>query len=219
MSPEYSYYFRWDGGKEWFGASPEILLRRDGDRIMTSPLAGTMRVGAEAAADRAIRAALLDDAKEDVEHRRAVALLLDDLRPLCNGLGLDECKSLVRTPYAYHIKSEISGRIDPRLSSFDVLSRIYPPATVWGIPRSGAEAALRRVEPFERERFAGGFGTFVGVERADFALGIRTASLQRGRLSVFGGGGIVEGSVPEREWNECELKMTPFLGALDVEES
>ena len=216
----YSYSFRWDDGPEWLGVSPETLLRKRGSLVTADALAGTRPVPADPAAEATVRAELLRDAKENFEHQQAVRLLLDDLEPLCaDTLRLGANMVPIRTPYAYHIKSEISGHVAPDVSAFDVLARTYPPATIWGRPRAVAAELLRLAEPFDREFFAGGFGYCAGLDSADFALAIRTGRLERDRLSLFAGGGIVADSVTEREWEECAVKMTPFFQVLEMDRS
>lgn len=216
----YSYSFRWDDGPEWLGVSPETLLRKRGSLITADALAGTRPVPADPAVEATVRAELLRDAKENFEHQQAVRLLVDDLEPLCgNTLRLGANMVPIRTPYAYHIKSEISGQVEPDVGVFDVLARTYPPATIWGRPRAAAAELLRHAEPFDREFFAGGFGYCAGMGTADFALAIRTARLERNQLSVFAGGGIVADSVIEREWEECAVKMTPFFQVLEMDRS
>lgn len=216
--PCYSYSFCWDNGEEWVGVSPESLLRKVGTRITTTPLAGTRSLPSDPAAEDVIRAELLRDHKENAEHQYAVELFLNDLKPLCgNGLQLDTSRTLVRTPYAFHIKSEISGSVEPWVGAFDVLAAIYPPATIWGAPRKAAREVLSEAEPFDRGFYTGGFGYSIALNDADFALAVRTARLNEAELSVFAGGGIVAQSLVDREWDEGRLKMTPFFRTINMD--
>ncbi|ALB46496.1 chorismate-binding protein [Clostridium beijerinckii] len=213
---EYGYYFQFNEQEKWIGVSPEVLLKKQNNFALTKPLAGTIKKDSMKQ-DGALINELLNDKKEDIEHMRAVDLMVRDLRE--SGIGdvkvLDK-KKVVETPYVYHLKSEISIKVNEGYKSFDILSNIYPPATIWGIPRDRAEQFIDQVEPFERKYFTGGFGYCTLNDSSNFALVIRTCMINNNELHIFAGSGIVEGALPQKEWEETSAKMTPFLSCFNL---
>lgn len=204
----YSYVFQWDGDEALVGVSPEILLTMSGSEFSTWPLAGTRKVrpGSEHIRE------LLADPKEDREHRAAVDLMMSDLKSISEPGSL-RCKSkgIVQLKYVCHLKTEICGTVRRGVDALGVLSNIYPPATVWGVPRGWSGQQIARLEPFDRGYYTGGLGYFTSHGTANFALAIRTAALRGTTLDVFAGSGVVAGAVPEMEWKETAAKMRPFL--------
>lgn len=215
---EYSYYFQWNQEAEWVGVSPEVMMIKEKQTIVAKPLAGTRKISYGNKTEDEIMKELLSDEKEDIEHSYAVNLILEDIQELIvkKEITVSEKKTILKTPYAYHIKSNISAQVNAGVHSFDVLARMYPPATIWGIPREEAGNILRKAEPFKRELFSGGLGFCRVNDDSNFALAIRTACLAAGKLHVFAGSGIVRKAVPENEWKETETKMSPFLSAIEI---
>ncbi len=215
---EYSYFFKWNDEKEWFGVSPEVLLIKKGQKAISKPLAGTRKIAYGHKTEEEIIAELLHDNKENKEHQYAVSLMVNDLKELAvnKDVVISEDKHILKTPYAFHLKTHMYASLKKEVSTFDVLGSIYPPATIWGVPRLEVEPVLSEVEVFKREFFAGGFGYCRANDDSNFALTIRTAYLENGKLHVFAGGGIVEHSNPENEWKETRTKMTPFIRNIEI---
>ncbi|WP_223069817.1 chorismate-binding protein [Paenibacillus caui] len=214
---EYSYYFRWNEGEEWIGVSPEVLLVKENHKIITKPLAGTRKISYGNKTEQQIIEELFMDQKENTEHMHAVKMMMEDLQHLIkNGnLQMDETKCILKTPYAYHLKTQISAELKEDVRAFDVLSLIYPPATIWGVPREAIQPLLMQTEPFERSYYSGGLGYCRLNDDANFALAIRSASFADGQLNVYAGSGLVETAAAELEWNETLTKMTPFLNIIN----
>ncbi|WP_329737054.1 chorismate-binding protein [Clostridium phoceensis] len=208
---EYFYLFR-QGGDYWLGISPEIIMKQSGNRAVTKPLAGTRKKEDDEARNAAIREELTSTNKDIVEHEYALNFMVQQIQSA--GIGeaqIDQNKIILETPYAFHIKSEISMQLKEDVSCFDVINAIYPPATVWGIPVDRVERVLAQTEPFSRGQFTGVYGYWDYRGNADTALVIRTAQLGQHSVSAYAGGGIVKYSDIDSEFNETVNKMQPLL--------
>lgn len=212
----YDYIFHWKNEKSWVGVSPEILLTKEKSYILTKPLAGTLSLN-QATEVAVISEALKNDKKESKEHMLASNKLKDELEEVCIP-GTVECtsgKDPFGVGYAVHLRSVIKGEVENKVSSFDVLSKIYPPATIWGIPEDWSSTIIKNFEKFDRGYFTGGLGYFTLNDNSNFSLVIRNASLTHCMLEVYAGSGIIDQSNPEKEWAETETKMTPVLSVLE----
>ena len=209
---EYFYLFRQGGEAYWTGISPEIIMKQQGSMAVTKPLAGTVKKYGDPAVDEKGRLELASNPKFIVEHEHALGFMFDQLKSADIGeVSIDKNKTLFETPYAFHLKSEISVRLKERLSCFDAIGAIYPPATIWGIPVDRTERILAETEPFNREYFTGVYGYWNYEGDADTALVIRSAKIEEGAVSLYAGGGIVKDSDPEEEFEETVNKMRPLL--------
>ena len=208
---EYFYLFRQGEEAYWTGISPEIIMKQQGNRAVTKPLAGTVKKYGDPAVDEQGRQELASNPKFIVEHEHALNFMFDQLKNADIGeVKIDKNKTVFETPYAFHLKSEISVRLKEHLSCFDVVGAMYPPATIWGIPVDRTEHILAEAEPFHREHFTGVYGYWNYEGDADTALVIRTAKIEEGTVSFYAGGGIVKDSDPEEEFEETVNKMRPL---------
>ncbi len=209
---EYFYLFRQGGRAYWMGISPEIIMKQQGRTAVTKPLAGTRKKTEDAAENERVRKELTSTNKDIVEHEHALHFMVAQLEGADIGdVRIDKNKTVLETPYAFHIKSEISIQTKEGVSCFDIIGAIYPPATIWGIPVDATEHILAQTEPFEREQFTGVYGYWNFEGEADTALVIRTAKVDGDSISAYAGGGIVKYSDPDAEFDETVNKMRPLL--------
>ena len=208
------YYFMFRQGEDafWVGISPEIIMKQQGSRAVTKPLAGTRKKLGDPERDAEIRRNLTSTNKDIVEHEHALYFMVDQLKRA--GIGqvqIDKNKTVMETPYAFHIKSEISMQLRDNVTCFDIIGAIYPPATIWGIPVDRTEHLLAETEPFRRDYYSGVYGYWNCEDAADTALVIRSAKVENGAVSVYAGGGIVKYSDIDAEFDETVNKMRPLL--------
>ena len=209
----YEFIFRWSSGMTWVGISPETLLKKEGRKITVEPLAGT-RKGSDAKSKYLrYRTELLTDCKEHEEHATAAGLFHEQLGTICEpgSITVVESKTVVDLGYVQHLKSKMTGTVAAEVNVFQVLSAVYPPATIWGKPVAGSAEQIRKYEAIVRGHFAGGFGYMTLANDANFALAIRSVKLQGKILDIYAGSGIVKASEPALEWLETSNKMGPFL--------
>jgi isochorismate synthase EntC len=209
----YEYVFQWAGGEAWVGLSPETLMRKQGDEVVVEPLAGTRRGSVRADKRDQYRRELLTDAKELEEHDTAARLFHERLSTVCHpsSVVVLESQEVVDFGYVQHLRSRMKATARAGVNVFNVLSAIYPPATIWGHPVPLSGERIRRYEKIRRDFFTGAFGTFSLSDDANFALAIRTAKVAGTAVHVYAGSGIVKGSDPYQEWIETINKMGLFL--------
>jgi menaquinone-specific isochorismate synthase len=211
----YHFYIQPERGYAFLGATPERLYKRQQDMIHSEALAGTCSRGATFAEDKALGEFLLCSEKEYREHiivRDAIKSLLETH---CRYLEVSDELRLLKQSKVQHLHSQIKGRLLENISDSDLLKLLHPTPAVGGLPRSRALQEIARLERFDRGWFAGPVG-WLGHDAAEFAVGIRSAIIYGQSLRLFAGAGIVEGSVPAREWEEVETKISVFMDILGI---
>lgn len=204
-------------GPTFLGAPPERLFRRRGAEVMSEAVAGTRERGETAEEDAALREELLTSAKERREHAFVQEAILSDLEGLCTSVNSPDTPSELALARGRHLHAYLTGTLRPEVSTVELLDALHPTPAVGGVPTRAALRAIREQEPFDRGWYAGPVG-WIGPDAAEFAVAIRSGLVDPSRLALFSGAGIVEGSVPEREWDEIEQKIGDFaavLGLLD----
>ena len=198
------------------GASPELLLRRDGMTIRSRVLAGTAARGTDPEDDLALGAALLASTKDRHEHDLALRSAVAALAPTCTDLTFPDAPSLVRLDNVQHLGSDLVGtlRSDGDTHVLALLARLHPTAAVGGAPRAEAVAAIRELEGMSRGRYAGPVGWCTPDGDGEFAIALRCAEVRGDRARLFAGAGIVAGSLPEEELTETWLKLRAMTGVL-----
>ncbi|MDI6692680.1 MAG: anthranilate synthase component I [Anaerosomatales bacterium] len=200
------------------GSSPEPLVRVEGDRVMTRPLAGTRPRGSDAAADSRLRTELLSDEKERAEHVMLVDLGRNDLGRVCvpGSVRVEQLMEVERYSHVMHIVSTVAGTMRPDATAIDALEATFPAGTVSGAPKVRAMEIIADLEPAARGPYAGVVG-YLGVDGAmDMCIAIRTFVITQGRAYIQSGAGIVADSDPEREHEECLHKARALHRALEL---
>ncbi len=201
-------------GQSFIGATPELLARLQGRRLITEALAGSAPRGATASEDAQLGRALLSRTKDVHEHQ----VVLEAVVRRLNNLGLDrvtaEHARLLLLPNVQHLWSPVSAALPPKLHLLDVLATLHPTPAVGGQPRQAARPDIARLERFDRGLYAGTVGWFDHAGDGEFVVAIRSALMDGTRARLFAGAGIVEGSVPADEKAETDLKLAALLEAL-----
>ena len=198
------------------GASPELLVRREGRRVFINPLAGSIPRHADPAQDAARRAGLALSEKDVREHGYVVSDIVRILRAHCRTLEVPEGPSVIGTDALWHLSTFITGELaDPATSALDLACALHPTPAICGYPTAQAFKHIRALEPFERDYFAG----LVGWQResgdGEWALTLRCARYDGARgLRLYAGAGTVAGSDPESEIRETATKMETFMRAI-----
>ncbi|MDR3221120.1 MAG: anthranilate synthase component I [Candidatus Accumulibacter sp.] len=216
----YMFYFDFEDF-HLVGASPEILVRLEGDTVTVRPIAGTRRRGVNFEEDQALAAELLADEKECAEHLQLLDLGRNDTGRVARvgTVKLTEKMSIERYSHVMHIVSNIEGKLQPDFAALDVLKATFPAGTVSGAPKVRAMEIIDELEPTHRGIYAGAVGYLGFHGDMDLAIAIRTALLKDGQLHVQAGGGIVADSLPESEWQETQNKARAVLRAAELAEN
>ncbi len=206
----FHFLFQSPGGDAFVGATPERLFRRKGRSIWSEAVAGTRPRGETTVADERLREELLHSEKDQREHEYVRRSIGETLRPLCARLDVDAAASEMALARGRHLVSGIHGTLRDGVTTLDLLEGLHPTPAVGGYPKDAAQAAIRRLEPFDRGWYAGPVG-WIGRDAAEFAVALRCGLVRERRLSLFSGAGIVLGSTPDAEWEEIEHKIVDFI--------
>jgi len=200
------------------GASPELLVRVEGDRMTTHPIAGTRPRGATPTEDDALAYALQRDPKERAEHVMLVDLGRNDLGRVARAgtVAVTKYMEVERYSHVLHLVSNVEARMKPGLDALDVLRSIFPAGTLSGAPKVRAMQLIAEAEGERRGLYGGAVG-YLGYDgNLDTAITIRSAVLCEDRIHLTVGAGIVAGSVPEREFEETEHKAGAVRRAIEM---
>ncbi|WP_434457800.1 anthranilate synthase component I [Stutzerimonas urumqiensis] len=215
----YMYFFNF-GDFHVVGSSPEVLVRVEDGEVTVRPIAGTRPRGADEAADRALEADLLSDAKELAEHLMLIDLGRNDVGRVADTgtVRVTERMIIERYSNVMHIVSNVTGRLKGTLSAMDALRAILPAGTLSGAPKIRAMEIIDELEPVKRGVYGGAVGYLAWNGNMDTAIAIRTAVIKEGQLHVQAGAGIVADSQPALEWEETMNKRRAMFRAVGLAE-
>lgn len=197
------------------GASPELLIRRQGNQVASCPMAGTVRRGATAGEDEALTSGLRRSVKEAEEHRLLVEAVVAALAPVCVAPPVAGEPDVVRFPTVSHLATRVSGVLRrPAPSALALAGLLHPTPAVGGLPRAEALSTIAALERFDRGLYAGPVGWVDPGGDGEWAVALRGAQLDGSQARLVAGAGIVAGSDPEAEWAETEAKLRPMLAAV-----
>jgi len=204
-------------GVDLVSASPELLLERDGDRLVTEPIAGTRPRGATAEEDERLEADLLSDEKERAEHAMLVDLERNDLGKVCTfgTVDVSEYRRVDRYSEVMHLVSLVEGRLHADYDLEDAIAAVFPGGTITGAPKPRTMEIIDEVERSRRGPYTGSIGIFGFDERATLNIIIRTLSRVDDEYFLRVGAGIVHDSVPEQEYVETLDKGRAMIRAID----
>ncbi|MFD7911092.1 isochorismate synthase DhbC [Streptomyces sp. NPDC059752] len=205
-------------GRNLLGASPELLLSRRGDRLISNPLAGSTPRSADLAEDVRRAAALLQSAKDLHEHAVVVDAVHQAMAPYCTSLDVPERPTLLRTATMWHLSTTVTGVLArPDVSALEIASSLHPTPAVCGSPTDVARKVIEGTEPFDRGFFTGMIGWEDGTGDGEWVVTIRCAEAEDNRLRLYAGAGIVSASEPDAETAETAAKFRTFLQAVGAE--
>ncbi|MGA1345917.1 MAG: anthranilate synthase component I family protein, partial [Ilumatobacteraceae bacterium] len=218
INPSPYMYFIRHAEATLVGSSPEPLVQLRGRHVVSRPIAGTRRRGADDEHDRRLAAELLEHPKERAEHVMLVDLARNDVGRVCEfgSVQPDELMTLERYSHVMHLTSQVSGTLRPGLGPIDVLRATLPAGTVSGAPKVRAMEIIDALEPYKRGPYAGVVGYLDWSGNLDTAICIRTMFVRAdgAMASLQAGAGIVADSDPADEDLECHNKAAALLAAI-----
>jgi anthranilate synthase component 1 len=202
------------------GASPEVMVRREGERVELRPIAGTRPRGKDTEEDAALAQELLADPKERAEHVMLVDLGRNDLGRVCTtgSVKVSELMVVERYSHVMHIVSNVQGELEPGKDAFDVVRATFPAGTLSGAPKVRAMEIIDELEPVRREIYGGAVGYFSFSGNMDLAIAIRTLVIRGGKVYLQAGAGIVADSDPAAEYQETVNKAMAVVKAIEAVE-
>ncbi|HWP67542.1 MAG TPA: aminodeoxychorismate synthase component I [Candidatus Limnocylindria bacterium] len=197
--------------------SPEMLLRRRGERVETRPIKGTCPRGDDPTSDAALAEALRASAKDQAEHVMIVDLERNDLGRVCvpGSVTVERLLALESHPTVHHLVSSVRGRLRRDVDVASLLEAVFPGGSITGAPKVRAMEIIAELEDAPRGVYTGALGIFDPRGDLELGLPIRTAVVRDGTLEYQAGGGIVADSDPDAELAECWLKTAALRRALD----
>jgi menaquinone-specific isochorismate synthase len=207
--PSYHFCFQIDATTAFIGTSPERLYYRHDRLLKTEAIAGTRHRGASTQSDMQLSEELQSSPKDIREHQLVVDRIKSILAQLCQSVKLNRAAAILKLNKVQHLYTQFQGVLTPDVTDADILPQLHPTPAVGGVPRIPALKLIQELEPFERGWYAAPVG-WVGADDAEFAVAIRSGLIDRHRLSLFAGAGIVTGSQSEEEWIEIENKIRHF---------
>jgi menaquinone-specific isochorismate synthase len=199
------------------GASPEMLVRRQGGLAMSRVLAGTIPRNGDEQADLRLASALARSGKNLGEHEWAVASVAEALAPLCSGMNVPDAPYVLQLPNVFHLASDVTGVCRPGVWALDLVARLHPTAAVCGTPTAAARDLITEIESLDRGHYSGPVGWIDTRGDGEWAIALRCGELDAAdpsRLHLFAGAGIVAESDPCEELAETRHKLAPMHSAL-----
>ena len=214
------------------GASPELLVKEEAGRIITHPIAGTVKRGSDPETDEALADELRNSIKDRAEHVMLVDLARNDINRVCDPLStrVDRLMVVERFSHVQHLVSQVSGILRPGQTRWDAFRSIFPAGTVSGAPKVKAMELIAELEGEKRGVYAGAVGYF-GFSRVsldgqriedegamDTCIALRTMVVKDGIAYLQAGGGIVFDSVEVDEWEETMNKLGANINCISSAE-
>ena len=210
----FTYLITGADGTAFAGASPELLVRRSGDRAFAQPMAGSVARGATEVEDERLARQLEDSAKDAVEHRIVSEFVVDALRPFARSVAARK-PEVVRFTNIQHLATSVSAELtQPPADVLELAAALHPTPAVGGWPRDAADALIDELEGMERGWYAGAVGWIDSRGDGEFAVALRCGLLWEDGARLYAGVGVMPDSDPARELEETELKFKALLTAL-----
>ncbi len=213
----YMYFIRM-GPVSVVGSSPEMLVRVEGSRVETHPIAGTRPRGRNEEEDVRLAEELKRNEKERAEHVMLVDLGRNDVGRVCEygSVRVPQFMGLERFSHVMHLTSIVEGRLASDRDRVDALVSCFPAGTVSGAPKVRAMQIIHDLEPSGRGIYAGAVGYLDFAGNLDFCIAIRTIIMAAGKAYIQAGAGIVMDSNPAAEYDETRDKMRALVRALEL---
>ena len=213
----YMYYLKF-GEARIIGASPEVMLRVDGQRVITSPIAGTRKRGESEQEDRRLSEELYADEKERAEHMMLVDLARNDIgRIAATGtVQVTKLMSVEKYSHVMHLVSCVEGVLAADRDCYDALRATFPAGTLSGAPKVRAMEIIAETERLSRGMYGGAVGYISFDGNMDTCITIRTLFREGERIYGQAGAGIVYDSVPEKEYEEIQNKFAAVGRAVQM---
>ncbi|MBK7821913.1 MAG: isochorismate synthase [Tessaracoccus sp.] len=202
------------------GATPELLLRRQGGLVTSRVLAGTIWHDPEGSDPLLLAAELAQSHKDSAEHEFAVESVAHALAPYCAAMNVPEAPSVLKLPNVMHLATDITGVALPGASSVALAAALHPSAAVCGTPTHLAMDIISELESMDRGRYAGPVGWVDMGGDGEWAIALRGGCVRPdtpNEIQLFAGAGVVADSDPAVELEETAAKFIPMLQALGLE--
>lgn len=203
-------------GSTLLGASPELLLRKEGEKFSSLPLAGSARRQANEAQDKAVGAMLLASSKDRHEHALVTRAMQQVLQTRSRAVDVPDIPQLITTSTLWHLATPISGVANPQENALSLACLLHPTPALSGYPHHVSKQLIAELEPFDRKLFGGIVGWCDAQGNGEWVVTIRCALIDQQNVRLFAGAGIVPASSPESEWRETGVKLSTMLNVFGI---
>lgn len=220
LNPSPYIFFLRMGDEILTGSSPEVMVRVEGKRIASRPIAGTRPRGKTVSEDESLAAELISDPKERAEHIMLVDLARNDLGRVSDtgSVKVDEFMIVERYSHVMHIVSNVTALLDEGTDAFDVIRATFPAGTLSGAPKVRAMEIIEETEPGTRGAYGGCICYFSFSGNMDSCITIRTFVIKDDKIYIQAGAGIVADSNPETEYQETVNKVKALVKSVELAE-
>ncbi|URO00357.1 isochorismate synthase EntC [Leclercia adecarboxylata] len=212
----FNFHVPLEDGGVLLGASPELLLRKEGAHFSSLPLAGSARRQPDDILDREAGNKLLASEKDRHEHELVTQAMKAVLAPRSHQLTMPASPQLVTTPTLWHLATPVEGEAREHENALTLACLLHPTPALSGFPHLAAKALIAELEPFDRELFGGIVGWCDSEGNGEWVVTIRCARIQANSVRLFAGAGIVPASSPVAEWRETGVKLTTMLNVFGL---
>lgn len=210
------FTFSYGGGKagSFIGATPERLLQIRNGHLLTEAIAGSAPRGATAGEDAKYARGLLESAKDQHEHAYVRDSIIRRLANLGVEAKAEGAPRLLPLANVQHLRTPIKAEVGETVHLLDMLADMHPTPAVGGTPREAAVPRIKDLEKIDRGLYAGVVGWFNHLNEGEMVVSIRSALIEGDTARLYAGAGIVEGSDPDKEMRETEMKLHALLDVL-----
>lgn len=215
----YHFHLPLPQGGALVGASPELMLRKQGRDFSSCPLAGSARrTPDDSQQDHAAGNTLMHSSKDRHEHKLVTDAMRTTLQPRSRLLSVPTVPSLITTATLWHLATQIDGEVqDERENALSLACLLHPTPALSGFPHQLAQPLIQQLEPFDRQLFGGIVGWCDSEGNGEWVVTIRCGTVHGARVRLFAGAGIVADSQPESEWRETGVKLDTMLRAFGLQ--
>ncbi|MBW4435931.1 MAG: isochorismate synthase [Pleurocapsa minor GSE-CHR-MK-17-07R] len=204
-------------GNAFFGATPEVLVRKQGKQFETAALAGSRKRGKSDEDDARAARELLASDKDRREHAFVVEEIERRVGALSTSVNMPQTPGILKLKNIQHLHTPITGTLSGETHVVELVELLHPTPALGGTPREMALEALRRLEPTARGWYAAPVGMIDRHGNGMFAVAIRSGVSAGKIVRLYAGAGIVDASDPDAEWAETSLKLRPLYTALGLD--
>lgn len=210
-----SYLFAMESGSSTFiGATPERLIKKEQQSVLSTCLAGSIKRGKTYEEDKKLELELLHDVKNLEEHQFVVQMISQELKQVCQELTTASEPTIFKAKDIQHLYTPITGKVKEGVHLLSLVKQLHPTPALGGFPQEKAMVEIREQELLDRGWYAGPIGWIDGQGNGEFAVAIRSGLVKQKQASLFAGCGIVGKSEPVKEYEETQIKFKPMLIAI-----
>lgn len=211
-----SYVFAFEKEEDCFiGATPERLVSVEGDRLLSTCLAGTAPRGETEEEDNRIAEDLFSDSKNRAEHDYVVKMIRNSIQPSCSQVEIPKEPIVYPFKNLHHLYTPVYATLKPNYSILDIVEKLHPTPALGGEPKEASLSFIRQYELLDRGWYGAPIGWFDSQNNGEFAVAIRSGLMQGDEASLFAGGGIMKDSNPAEEYEETNIKFLPMLSVME----